>query len=109
MGPARELIISESQAIPNPINSLENLRFSLIHNMPNEDLNAKVSVYTLSGVRVFEHEAFIWSAPSKLILPEIHEDWFGGFDLPAGLYVYQIQLTTQDGLSDRVSGKMIKP
>ena len=109
VGPARELIISESQAIPNPINSLENLRFSLIHNMPNEDLNAKVSVYTLSGVRVFEHEALIWSAPSKLILPEIHEDWFGGFDLPAGLYVYQIQLTTQDGLSDRVSGKMIKP
>lgn len=109
VGPAREMKISDSKAIPNPINSIENLHFSLIHNMPNEDVTAKVSIYTLSGVRVFEREAFIWSAPSKLIIPESQEDWFGGFYLPPGLYVYQIQLTTLDGLTDRVSGKMIKP
>lgn len=108
VGPARELIISASSAFPNPINTLENLRFSLIHNMPNEDLNAAISIYNIGGVRVFESDAFIWSAPSKLILPEDHENWFGGFDLPAGLYVYHLKLSTQDGLSDRVTGKLIK-
>jgi hypothetical protein len=108
VGPARELIISGSSAFPNPINSLENLRFSLNHNMPNEDLNASVSIYNISGVRVFESETFIWSAPSKLILPEGQDNWFGGIDLPAGLYVYHLKLSTQDGLSDRVAGKLIK-
>lgn len=108
VGPARELIIAGSMAFPNPINTLENLRFSLNHNMPNEDLNATISIYNIGGVRVFESESFIWSAPSKLILPEDHENWFGGIDLPAGLYVYHLKLSTQDGLSDRVTGKLIK-
>jgi hypothetical protein len=108
VGPARELIISGSSAFPNPTNSLENLRFSLNHNMPNEDLNASISIYNIGGVRVFESETFIWSAPSKLILPEGQDNWFGGIDLPAGLYVYHLKLSTQDGLSDRVAGKLIK-
>ena len=109
VGPARELHISDSKAIPNPINSMENLRFSLNHNMANEDLTVNVSIFTVSGSKVYENETFIWSAPSKIILPENQEDWFRGFDLPSGLYIYQIHLVTQDGLSDRVTGKMIKP
>ena len=109
VGPARELHISDSKAIPNPINSMENLRFSLNHNMANEDLTLKIEIFTISGSKVYENETFIWSAPSKITIPENQDDWFGGFDLPSGLYIYQIQLLTQDGLSDRVSGKLIKP
>jgi len=109
VGPARELHISDSKAIPNPINSMENLRFSLNHNMANEDLTLNIEIFTISGSKVYENETFIWSAPSKITIPENQDDWFGGFDLPSGLYIYQIQLLTQDGLSDRVSGKLIKP
>ncbi len=108
VGPARELQISDSKVIPNPINSMENLRFSLNHNMANEDLNVNVSIFTISGSKVYENETLVWSAPSKITLPENQEDWFGGFDLPPGLYVYHIQLSTQDGLLDRVSGKIVK-
>jgi len=77
--------------------------------MANEDLTLNIEIFTISGSKVYEIETFIWSAPSKITIPENQDDWFGGFDLPSGLYIYQIQLLTQDGLSDRVSGKLIKP
>ncbi len=109
VGPAREIIISESFAFPNPLNEVENLRFSLIHNMPNEDLEVSTRILSLTGSIVWESKMQIWSAPTKLILKNDANNAFGGSQLTPGLYIYQIKLTTRDGLQALTSGKFVKP
>jgi hypothetical protein len=106
VGPARELIISQSQTFPNPIKDLENLRFSLIHNMPNEDVEVEISIATINGSIIWKNKSYVWSAPTNLVLGDFS---FGGSLVTPGLYVYHIKLMTKDGLSAFTSGKIVKP
>ncbi|HLN53263.1 MAG TPA: type IX secretion system sortase PorU [Lentimicrobium sp.] len=103
-----KVVLSDLEAWPNPVNRThDNISFILGHNQANRELIAELSVYNLSGTRVF--------ADRKNIKPEGYRtkvfSWngqeTGGHNLSAGFYIANVRLTTSEGFASDKSVKII--
>lgn len=97
------LVISNVQNRPNPFR--ESTSFFFEHNKPGSALNVTISVYSLMGQKMTTLHYFVQteSTDSGLLF------WNGldesGNELPAGLYVYQVQVESDDGYLSSTSQK----
>lgn len=93
------------QVAPNPFRDA--VRFSFTHNIYNMPVDARLEVYTLSGV-------LVWSQQQELISTAYQSEsitWDGrlqdGRPASNGVYLYQLVATGADGVSTERRGKVI--
>ncbi len=90
---------------PNPFTDVTHFVFE--HNRPDEKLNVQLNIYSSSGymVRAFK-ETF---TPSGSRSNEITWDGTGdnGAKLPAGVYVYKINIATERGIQSTAYQKLV--
>jgi hypothetical protein len=103
--PEREALISDHKVYPNPFQNGKDLHFSLEHNLVGEDIKLDFTLYTSSGSQVFKLNQEVFNAQGKITVdiasPRV-------LSLSQGMYIYQIQLHSTDGLHTSVNGKWIK-
>ncbi|NBC82160.1 MAG: type IX secretion system sortase PorU [Bacteroidetes bacterium] len=90
---------------PNPF--AQHTHFNFEHNMPNQNLDVRISIYDLAGNKmgILNKEIFT-SGFSATPVP-----WNGtlnGSPIAAGLYIYTVEVENEDGSVSRGHGKMIK-
>jgi flagellar hook assembly protein FlgD len=89
---------------PNPFSSITHFVFD--HNQPNEDLTVSIKIMNTTGMLVADiNEQFSPNGSRSEIL------WDGtdnnGTKLPSGVYVYEIILTTKDGIQAAAHEKIV--
>ncbi len=91
---------------PNPFRHETN--FILEHNLADNELDVDIRIFSLTGEIIKTINERYYSAGYRLGPIE----WDGkddrGNNLGAGLYIYRISVTSQDGSTSYISGKMIK-
>ena len=108
-----EFIVSESEEIlldnlynyPNPFQ--DRTWFNIEHNRAGTPLSVSLKIYNMSGqlVRIIVRETL--PTGYRLEPIEWNGESSGGYPLEGGLYLYTIELTTNDGESATSSGKLI--
>lgn len=90
---------------PNPFSDITHFVFE--HNHPNENLKAQLYIYSLSGAMV---RAIVQDfSPTGSRSREITWDGTGsnGAKLPAGMYVYKLNIITNQGIESTAYQKLI--
>ena len=99
------LAISGVQIQPNPFSTRTDFVFN--HNKPGVGMDVMIRVFNLMGQFVSQIE-YSFNTESLLSVPY---QWDGrdgnGNELPAGLYVYLITVTSDDGFVSEVSQKLM--
>jgi len=90
---------------PNPFRDLTHFVFE--HNHPNEQLDAQINIYNISGILVRTlNQSFMPTGSRTNQL-----DWDGtdnsGAKLPSGVYVYRLNLSTQNGIQSSAYQKLV--
>lgn len=90
---------------PNPFRDKTNFIFE--HNHPDEDLTAEINIYNTSGVFVRKiKQDFVTSGSHS-----IEMSWDGtdnnGVKLPAGVYIYKMQISTSEGIQNTAYQKLV--
>ncbi len=90
---------------PNPFS--DKTHFVFEHNHPDEPLKARILIYNIAGAQVAALEQDFTPAGSRT-----HElTWDGtgsnGAKLPAGMYVYKLNISTEQGISATAYEKLI--
>ncbi len=90
---------------PNPFSNSTHFVFE--HNHPNEQLNAKIEIYSVAGALVKKIEDTF--TPTGSVSREIN--WDGtdenGAWLPSGIYVYRINITSDKGFVSSAYQKLV--
>lgn len=88
---------------PNPFSTLTHFVFD--HNRPNEEITVNIKIRNTNGMEVANlHETFIPEGSRSELT------WDGtdnGIKLPSGLYVYEIILSTKDGIQATAHEKLV--
>ncbi len=88
-----KLSFGEVYNFPNPFNPKKDrkTRFIVPQNRSGDDLEIKLSIYTVAGRKIYEQKQRVLNAPSRLIL-----EWDGkddvGSDIANGVYIYKIRV-----------------
>jgi len=104
--PPRTLEITHSMAYPVPFR--DELKVSVQHTLPGENITAKWSLMDAQGRVVHQGETFHESAPAKMVVIDWDGRTSGGAELQGGVFFYQVILLTEDGLENQVGGKFVK-
>jgi len=96
--------IEEIIAFPNP--AQEYIYFRIQHDRPESVLECRVKVYTISGQLVYESESKDFESSNFLTLSwDLRSS--SGNRLPAGVYLYRIEMRTSEGKFTGKSQKLI--
>lgn len=103
--PDDQLILSETEAWPNPMTSRVDIAIN--HNQAGRELDAELSIFNLSGMQVAELNRRIFAEGYRTTL----FTWDGrsseGAPLPSGFYIGQLRMVTPEGLSAQKPIKII--
>ncbi|MBI9034508.1 MAG: type IX secretion system sortase PorU [Bacteroidales bacterium] len=90
---------------PNPFS--EQTTFSFEHNQPEKDLDIKIKIYNIHGVMVNEFETQL--STLGYLSRSIHWDGtdFNQNKLENGIYLYQVIVSTKDGISQIITKKSV--
>lgn len=98
--------ISRTFCIPNPFSDRSEIIFE--HNQKNTTFETTIDIFTTMGNHVktlkstdFQHG----SVSSPVVWDGTNES---GNDMPGGLYIYKIFVRNSDGISNQVTGKIVK-
>lgn len=104
--PPRTLEVFSTGAYPQPFS--ETVKVWVEHTLPGENLTVRWKILDASGRELAGEQVWKESAEAKMTVI----DWDGkgsfGQALNAGIYFYQIVIITEDGLENRVGGKLVK-
>jgi hypothetical protein len=100
-----EMLLEQLFNYPNPFR--EETLFSIEHNRPDQQMRVVIRIYDLSGnlARIIDRE--VYSGGYRIEPIRWDGTGTGGSRLGAGVYLYRVTLTTEDGESVTDSGKMI--
>jgi hypothetical protein len=100
-----QIVITGVQVQPNPMQDATQFVFD--HNKPGEDLDVSIHIYSLMG----QMSCRLDYSFNTENLKSIPFTWYGrnssGDELPSGLYVYHIRVTSADGTSTEVTQKLM--
>lgn len=100
------LLLTNLYNYPNPFENETSIYVE--HNSPDEEATCTIRIYTLNG-RIIKTIKKRYYLPGYVIGPF---KWDGkddrGNDVGAGLYIYNVEVITEDGKISRENGKMIK-
>lgn len=102
---SRRLVLENLFNYPNPFTDIT--WFNIEHNRPDEELDLEIRLYDLNGalVRIIKERIY---APGYRLEPISWDGrGSGGAKLGAGLYLYQVSLSTLDGELASDNGKLI--
>jgi hypothetical protein len=103
--PSADFVITNSYNFPNPFTQYTDIVFE--HNQQNVEFDTHVEIYSMTGqlVRVIEQTA----AQNGSVSEPIRWDGLSqqGADLPSGVYLYNLKVTSSNGLFAQKSGKLI--
>lgn len=102
---SNNLILSNVKNYPNPF--IDYTLFVFEHNMPEKTLNIEIKVYDLTGKLMTIIKKKLYSLGYKL--EPIYWDGtnFNGKKLDNGIYIYHIEVTTNDGFFAKYSSKLM--
>jgi hypothetical protein len=99
------LILKNLLNYPNPF--LNNTAITLEHNRPGSELSVSIKIYRVDGsiIRILKERV----TPAGYNLPAVTWDGNdeGGRKAARGMYLYTITISTENGDSSRLSGRMI--
>ncbi len=101
----KELVISGLQAQPNPL--VHQTDFVFRHNKPGVELDVRITIHSLMGQPVHQIEY----TSNTETLESVPYSWdgrnSGGNELPSGLYVYVVRVSSDDGFVKELSQKLM--
>lgn len=103
--PDQQLILSETEAWPNPMT--DQLNIAINHNQAGKELDAELSIYNLSGVQVAVLNKRIFAEGYRTTMFRWDGRTSGGALLPSGFYIGNLRIITPDGLSAQKPVKII--
>jgi hypothetical protein len=98
-------IINNLLNYPNPFT--DHTSISAEHNRPDEILNIRISIYSMSGKIIKIIQQSVPSTGYKLPPIEWDGNTDGGKRVGRGIYPYSVTISTENGESARASGRMI--
>jgi len=100
-----EVALDKILAYPNPASSSTTFRFS--HNQECNAVEAVVAVFDSEGrqVRVFKSDLHAQGSRTDLLEWDLTND--NGSPVPAGIYIFKVQLTTISGASMQYGSKLV--
>jgi len=102
---SEEMLLENLFNYPNPF--VDETWFNVEHNRPDREMRLVITIFNLSGEIVRKIDKQVYS-PGYRLEPE-HWDatLSGGAKMGAGVYVYTVSLTTEDGEIASDGGKLI--
>ena len=100
-----ELALEHVLAYPNPAYESTTFRFS--HNQECNAIEARIEVYDAKGrhVRGFKADMHAHGSRTDILQWDLTND--NGSDVPAGIYLFKIQLTSISGVSTQYGSKLV--
>lgn len=100
-----EFVITNTYNYPNPFKDFTDIVFE--HNQQDVDFSIRAEIYSMAGqlIRTIEQTG----PQSGSVSSPLHWDGLSnlGSDVPQGMYVYNIMVTSSNGLYGQTSGKLI--
>jgi len=102
---SEEMLLENLFNYPNPF--IDETWFNVEHNRPDREMRLVITIVNLSGEIVRKIDEQIYSPGYRL--EPVHWDatLSGGAKMGAGVYVYTVSLTTEDGEIASDGGKLV--
>ncbi len=101
------VVMSDAKFYKNPISGGETGYFYFTHDEPNVTMDVGIKVYTLDGKVVSSMSTTVVSLEETISPIEWVASGANGSPLKAGIYIYQIMVTSDTGRKGKVSGKIL--
>jgi hypothetical protein len=100
-----EVALESVIAYPNP--AYDQVSFRVSHNQVCNLVDALVEVYDVSGKKIKVFESELLAHGNRTDIAEWNLRDGNGGDVPAGVYVFKIKMTTKNGVSAQYGSKVI--
>jgi hypothetical protein len=100
-----EVALQDVIAYPNP--ATDNVSFRLTHNQTCNEVDVEVDIYDATGrkIKAFKTELFSHTGRTDVLKWDLISN--DGGEVPAGVYVFQIKMTTKNGASTQYGSKLV--